>query len=145
MQKKLIANHILVNEIEQLVNEGSHVTFVPKGSSMLPFIRGGRDSVVLKKDMDLSPLDIVLAKAGSTFVIHRVITIDGERLTLMGDGNICGTEQCNKTDVIAKVIKIIKEKKEIDCTGKSHLRAAALWTYLRPVRRYLLAIYRRIF
>ena len=145
MQKKVIANHILVTEIDRLVKEGSQVTFMPKGCSMLPFIRGGRDSVVMKKDDNISYLDIVLAKTGNTYVIHRVISIDADKVTLMGDGNICGKEYCHKNDIIAKVVKIIKDDKQIDCTDGSHKRKAELWKRLLPARRYLLAIYRRIF
>ena len=91
MEHKVVSNHILVTEIDRLVNEGTQVSFVPKGNSMLPFIRGGLDSVVLMKDADVAPLDIVLAKVGKTYVIHRIIKIDGDRITLMGDGNIRGT------------------------------------------------------
>lgn len=145
MEHKVVSNHILVAEIDRLVNDGTQVTFVPKGASMLPFIRGGRDSVVLMKDKDISPLDIVLAKVGSTYVLHRVIKVDQAGITLMGDGNLCGTEQCNRDDVIAKAIMIIKGNKQIDCTGKCHRAKASLWNWLLPARRYLLAINRRIF
>ncbi len=144
MEKKRVATHVLVGEIEKLINEGTQVSFVPKGNSMLPFIRGERDSVVLAKDDEFSPLDIVLAKVGNTFVIHRIIKIEGDIFTLMGDGNICGTERCRRADIIAKAIRIIKGKKKIDCTGESHRRKALLWKRLIRVRRYLLAIYRRI-
>ena len=145
MQKVVIENHTLVAEISRLVNEGTQVTFVPKGCSMLPFIRGGRDSVALIKDDNISPLDIVLAKVGNTFVIHRIIAMDGDRITLMGDGNLSGKEHCLKKDIIAKVVKIIKDGKQIDCTGGNHRKKALLWQKLLPVRRYLLGIYRRIF
>lgn len=144
MQKIVMSNQTLVTEISKLVNEGTQVTFVPKGSSMLPFIRGGRDSVVLIKDKDIMPLDIVLAKVGDSYVIHRVIRVEGDRITLMGDGNIYGTEKCLRNDVLAKVVRIIKDARQIDCTGKDHRRKALLWKRLLPVRRYLLAIYRRI-
>jgi hypothetical protein len=144
MQKVVVANQTLVEEISRLVNEGTQVTFVPKGSSMLPFIRGERDSVVLIKDDNIKPLDIVLAKVGSSYVIHRVQAIDKDRLTLMGDGNLCGTEHCNRNDVLAKIVKIIKDGRQIDCTSESHRRKALIWKRLLPVRRYLLGIYRRI-
>ena len=137
MEHKVVSNHILVTEIDRLVNEGTQVTFVPKGNSMLPFIRGGRDSVALMKDADVAPLDIVLAKVGKTYVIHRVIKIDGDRITLMGDGNICGTEQCGRDEVIAKAVRIIKGKKQIDCTGRCHRAKASSIPYSptsRPAR-----------
>ena len=145
MQKKVVANHTMVTEISRLVNEGTQVTFVPKGSSMLPFIRGNKDSVVLIKDENIEPLDIVLAKVGDSYVLHRILTIDNDRITLMGDGNLAGKERCTRGDILAKVIKIIKDGKQIDCTEKTHKRKVIIWNKLLPVRRYLLAIYRRIF
>lgn len=144
-QKKIVANDILVTEIARLVNEGSQVTFVPKGVSMLPFIRGERDSVMMTTPQDLAPLDIVLAKVGTSYVLHRIIKIDGDRLTLMGDGNIAGVEYCRIEDVLAKATVIIKDGREIDCTGSRHRRKAAIWKALLPIRRYILAVYRRVF
>ena len=58
---------------------------------------------------------------------------------MMGDGNLVGTESFNRNDVIGKVVTIIKENGKEVIPGKGWL-----WKKLRPVRRYLLAIYRRI-
>lgn len=144
MQKKVVANDILVPEIARLVREGLQVTFVPKGVSMLPFIRGERDSVLLGKPENLEVMDIVLARAGRTYVLHRIISVEGDRITLMGDGNIVGVESCRKDDILAKALRIVKPGSQIDCLGKKHRRRAEIWRFLLPVRRYLLAIYRRM-
>lgn len=144
MQKKVVANDIIVPEIARLVAEGTKVSFTPKGVSMNPFIRGGRDSVVLGKSGDLRVGDIALARIGPNYVLHRVIGIDADIVTLMGDGNIAGTERCTRADILAVAEKISKDGREIDCRSKSHLRKAEIWKMMLPVRRYLLAIYRRI-
>ena len=145
MVKKIIPNDVLVNEIDKFVKEGLQVTFKPKGNSMLPFIVGERDSVVLKSPENIKKGDIVLAKVGvSHYVLHRVIAMRDDRITLMGDGNIVGTERCRLTDIVAVAIKINKGGKEIDCRSKFHFCKAGIWRMLKPVRRYLLAIYRRI-
>lgn len=143
--RKTISNEALVPEIARLIDEGMEVTFKPKGSSMLPFIRGDRDSVILKKVSDLKPGHIVLAKTDdSRYVIHRIERIEGDRLTLMGDGNIAGRETCRLGDVMGTAVRIVRNGKEVDCLSVSHLRMASVWRRLLPVRRYLLAIYRRI-
>ena len=49
MQKRIIANYVLIPEIARLVSDGSKIIFTPKGVSMLPFIRGDMDNVVLVK------------------------------------------------------------------------------------------------
>jgi hypothetical protein len=56
----------------------------------------------------------------------------------MGDGNIAGTESCSRSDVMGTVVGIVKGKRTV-VPGK-----ARIWRLLKPVRRYLLGIYRRI-
>ena len=145
MQKRTIANDIFMSEVTRLISEGSKVTFTPKGVSMLPFIRGNRDSVVLTSPKDLQKIDIVLAKIGDIYVLHRIIDIQGDKLKLMGDGNVVGVEYCTREDVIAWVESIIKDGKEYDCRSRKHHLKAKIWWLLRPLRRYMLAIYRRLF
>ena len=89
MDKKVVANEVLLEDAAALMNEGREVTLKPLGCSMLPFIRGGRDSVRLKKMPSVAVGDMLLVRLeGPRYVLHRLIAIDGDRLTLMGDGNL---------------------------------------------------------
>lgn len=144
MQKKIVSNDILIPELVRLVEEGSLVSFVPKGSSMIPFIRGDRDSVILAKPEAIDVLDIVLARVNATYVIHRIIAIDGEAITLMGDGNISGVEYCRRSDILAKITAVIRNGRRICSTGKKNSIKVRIWIALLPFRRYILAIYRRL-
>ena len=145
MQTKTVPNAELIPAIGKLVEEGQEVIFKPKGMSMLPFIRGGRDSVLLRKADELKVGDIALAEISEgRYVLHRIEKIEGETIVLMGDGNLVGRERCRREDVMAIAVKIIKGSREIDCQSQRHLRNAEIWKRLLPVRRYLLAIYRRI-
>jgi hypothetical protein len=113
---------------------------------MLPFIRGSRDSVLLGKPSRLCVGDVVLAEvAKARYVLHRIAGINGDMITLMGDGNLIGTEVCREKDIIAVALKVIKDGKEIDCGSVSYKRKVKVWRSLLPIRRYLLAIYKRIF
>ena len=146
MGKKILPNDILLGEVSRLVAEGESVTIMTKGTSMLPFIVGGRDSVRLESPADLQPGMIVLAEVqDGRYVLHRIISVEGEAVTLMGDGNIAGVERCRASDVKAVAATIIRPDKEIDANGKKHQRKARMWKTLLPVRRYLLAVYRRLF
>ena len=145
MQTKIIPNETLILEIGNLIQEGTDVVFRPKGMSMLPFIRGGKDSVLLRKAGGLKEGDIVLAKVeGGSYVLHRIDKIQGNYLILMGDGNLVGKERCSLADVIAVAVQILKDDKVIDCQSKTHMRRARFWRRLLPIRRYLLAIYKRV-
>ena len=139
MDKKVVANQVLLEDAAKLMEEGREVNFTPLGSSMLPFIKGGKDSVILRKMPSVEVGDIVLVRLdGPRYVLHRIIRKDGDNLTLMGDGNIAGTEKCSTADVLGTVTAIIKGKRKVT-PGKG-----GWWRTLKPIRRYILAIYRRI-
>lgn len=145
MQKKVVPNELLLGEVGKLISDGEKVTIMTKGYSMLPFITGERDSVLLEKKDELWPGMIALAQVRKdVYVIHRIIKIEGDRVTLMGDGNLKGCERCRTSDIVAVVTRIIKPDKEIECFSRRHLRQARIWNTLLPVRRWLLAVYRRL-
>ena len=153
MQRLILPNDVMLPEVARLLREGQNVTLRAKGNSMLPFIHGGRDSVVLQRTTSLHPGDIVLARlTGGQYVLHRIFSFEGDtscvdRITivLMGDGNLRGTEHCTLADIAGKAVKVIRDGKYIDCSAPVERRKANVWRALLPVRRYLLAIYRRVY
>ena len=149
ISRKTARTELLMNEALLLIEEGKRVIVRVKGSSMLPFLRGDKDSVELEKASEIKCGDIVLAYVEECrFVLHRIIKIDGEHIVLMGDGNLKGCEHCRISEIKAKAVNLIKPAKggykKISCTDRTHMRKAYLWKKLLPVRRYILAIYKRI-
>jgi hypothetical protein len=145
LRKLILPNNILLPEVEKLLSQGTEVTLKVRGNSMLPFIVGDRDSVVLIKAQQLKNGDIVLAHLNnSRYVLHRIIKINSIGVSLMGDGNIRGVEHCNMSDICGKVSKIIRNGNYIEIDSNCEICKARLWRILRPIRRYLLGIYRRI-
>ena len=72
--------------IEEQLESGQSVRFSPKGVSMLPMLRQGRDQVTLTA-LHGSPkkYDILLYRRGNgSFVLHRVVKI-GNTYTCIGD------------------------------------------------------------
>ena len=135
----------IIEEAIRLAREGVNVTLPVNGNSMLPFIIGGKESVILHSPGGIVDVgDVVLAWVdGNRYVIHRIIRIDGDRITLMGDGNLT-TEHCTLNDIKARVTHVVDDNKERDLHNRWRMLAARLWYWLRPVRRVLLAIYRRV-
>ena len=148
MEKNKIAmpDETIIKEAVRLVGEGVSVTLPVNGYSMLPFIIGGRESVILQKPDDLSLGDVVLAWVENCrYVVHRIISIDGERVTLMGDGNLVGTEHCTIADIKALATHVVTARgRRHDLYTPWRKKAARAWFCLRPFRRYPLAILRRI-
>jgi hypothetical protein len=137
-------NEIIQSAIK-LVNEGLRVTFPVKGYSMLPFIIGGKESVDLVKPENLQVGHVVLAWVeGCRYVVHRIIKIDGNQVVLMGDGNIAGVEHCLLSDVAALAVNVVTPAgKHYDLYAPWRIKASRLWWQLLPIRRWILAIYRR--
>ena len=143
---KTLANNIVIKDAIALVREGRRVVLPVKGFSMNPFIIGDRESVELvSPHQPLKVDDVVLAWVNGThYVVHRIIGIDGDKVTLMGDGNIAGVEHCT-TDEVAAVAEYVVapngKRRYLYASGR--MRFARLWGRLLPVRRWILAIYRR--
>ena len=142
----MVKDNYIIEEAVRLVQDGVSVTLPVNGHSMLPFIIGGKESVVLQQPAQLKVGDVVLAWADNCrYVVNRIISISGDSIVLMGDGNIKGTEQCRRADVMAVATHVV------GANEKAHYlytpwrcRAARLWWHLRPVRRYILGVYRRM-
>lgn len=121
------------------LKEGKVVAIVPQGISMLPFIVGGACRVYLLKKEKVELGDIVLVEYQGRYLLHRVYAIDGERITLMGDGNLEGTEQVSETEILGTAVEIVTPD------GRHRQpKKAWLWRKLLPIRKYLLKIHRKL-
>lgn len=141
-----MANSVLLPEIVRLLNEGHTVTLRLRGFSMRPFLEDGRDKALLTKAVSPKVGDPVLAEIEPKhFVLHRIISIQGDNVVLRGDGNL-GVERCKLGDVKGAVIGFYRKgRSKLDRTdGKKWRTYSWIWTRLYPIRRYLLAFYRRI-
>lgn len=147
MNTVTIPNEILMKETARLIAEGHTVTHVVRGNSMNPFLVDKRDKVVLAAvdAAQLRPGQMVLARESrGQIVLHRIISRNNQALVLMGDGNICGTEQTTVSDVIAVVTHFIRKGKTYDCSRKGWKILSAIWVSIKPARGIALAIWRRM-
>ena len=136
----------IIEEAVRLVREGVNVTLPVNGYSMLPFIIGGKESVILHRPGLIDVGDVVLAWVdGCRYVVHRIIKLDYDRVTLMGDGNVAVTEHCRLNDIKARVTHVVYANDRTHYIyNRWRMLGAKVWYWLRPIRRYLLAIYRRL-
>lgn len=134
--RRTINNEVLFREICVLLSQGKRVKLRPKGNSMRPFIDGSKDILVLTPPASLSKYDVVLARIdGKRYVIHRIIKISENRITLMGDSNLYGKEECFRSDIFGTVESIIHNGKEHSLRSSSARLYAMLWRCLLPLRR----------
>lgn len=140
------ANAVLLPEIVKMIEEGHTVTLRLRGFSMRPFLEDNRDKALLTKPTNVKTGDPVLAEiALGHFVLHRIVAIDGQKVTLRGDGNL-SDEHCQLSDIRASVVGFYRKgRTKLDRTDGTKWRVYSwLWMHLYPIRRYLLAFYRRI-
>ena len=131
---RTVANRELFAIVRDTLLEGKTVRVAVNGQSMLPFFRSG-STITLRpvREEDIRNYNVVMADAGHAFVVHRIIEVGDDALTLLGDGNIYGTERVARDKIYGVV----------DCSA-TPLFFAKLWLLLRPLRRWPLALFRRI-
>lgn len=123
-------------DLESL-KEGKVVAIMPQGISMLPFIVGGKDQVYLLRKDQVVVGDIVLVEYKGRHILHRVYAIDNEKVILMGDGNLEGTEEVTEGEIMGTVVEIVRKGRRRK-PGK-----AWFWRHSLPLRRYLLKMHRK--
>ena len=141
----IIDNETLLGEICILLSQGKKVKLRAKGNSMRPFIHGNKDILVLAPLDFLSMGDVVLARVDEKrYVVHRIIGMRGDIITLMGDGNLYETERCTRSDIFGSVKSIIRDGKERDLNSPKNRLRAMVWRSLLPLRRLKLKLSKRI-
>ena len=153
----IVGNDAFFETVISLVREGKTVTIPVKGDSMQPFIEGGVDSVVLEGVEEGSPAgmvrkpvnvgDIVLFRTDSQFIVHRILRIGGDGVAeIQGDGILQTVDRCPSERIFARVITILKKgRRPIPVQSTSYRIQVHLWLLLKPFRRPLLAIWKRVF
>ena len=133
-------NAAFLPHVAALINEGHTITLPLRGRSMRPFLEDGRDKALLAAPTDIAMGDAVLAEIRpGHYVLHRIIGINGEHITLRGDGNLTN-EYCDKKDIRAKAIGFYRKgRTKLDSVSGFKWRSySVVWTWLMPIRSYLL-------
>lgn len=120
MEKLIVSNDTFFEEVIALLREGKKVTVPAKGESMLPFIVGGVDSVVLEGVDGGSPTgtvlrtanvgDVVLFRADGRFILHRIIYKDNDKALceIQGDGILRAKDLCGCDQIYGRVTTVLK-------------------------------------
>lgn len=147
MDRIFLQNSIFLPQVSEFLKEGKTVTLRARGYSMRPFIEHDRDDLIFSYTDKVEVRDVILAEIEKGhFVCHRVENIDGDKITLRGDGNVRGTESCTLDDVRGKLVKVVRLGKTWDLeTSRFWKFYSKVWPSLLPVRRYLLALNKILF
>lgn len=93
--------------VEEQLAAGGQVKIPLVGTSMQPTLVAG-DIIVLEKVENVAVGDVVLFRHKGRHLLHRIVTIDGDRYTLRGD-NCIACEKAKKEDIVAKMAAVEKK------------------------------------
>ena len=115
--------------IRLVLSGGGEFTIFPKGTSMLPFIVQGRDSVTLEQPQGaLHRGDIAFyQRENGQYVLHRVIAADGETYTMCGDNQLAPEYGVKPEQLIARAAYVTRNGKKIAPGNPAYRLYTLLW------------------
>lgn len=131
--------------IRERLSEGHEVIFSPRGTSMLPFIKEGRDTVTLAPPpKKLKKYDIPLyQRKNGQYVLHRVVRV-GDTYTCIGDNQFTYEEGVEHGQIIGVCSSFVRKGRQIHSDDLKWRLYAIFWHYSRFPRRVAIGVIRRI-
>lgn len=144
-----------IDVIEEILAGGGEFRIYPKGTSMLPLIVQGKDSVVLKRNFEKAAKKHDIAfycRDDGHYVLHRVMKINKDGTYVMCGDNQTELEQnVKKEQIIGYVSQIYKGEKKLSTNSFGYRVYVFIWSciLLRKIeklcKRYFVAIKRKLF
>lgn len=100
--------------IREVLDSGGEFTLFPRGTSMLPLIVEGRDSVTLEKRPPKTGDIAFYQRADGSFVLHCAIAFNGDTYTMCGDNQTAPEQGIEPRQVIASVKYVTRRGKRAD-------------------------------
>lgn len=143
MEKKTVRLSELLPVIEETLAAGGTVKLPITGTSMLPLLVAGRDTVTLSPVTgDLQKFDIPFyRRRDGAFVLHRIVACTADNTyTLCGDNQWVLEEGIRAEQIIGVVSEITRNGKTFSVNSKKYKRYVRIWHRLLPVRKYIVKL-----
>ena len=141
----LLSEPIYIAEYDGLIREvlasGGEFRLYPHGTSMLPLLRQGIDSVALRK-LDRPPrkFDILFyQRSDGSYILHRVKAVTPNGLILWGDNQSMLEYGITEKNIIGYAARIFRGEKELDCHSFTYRVYLWLWQF-KVIRSLVLRI-----
>lgn len=120
------------------LQKGGSVKFQPKGTSMLPMLRQGIDSVVLAPmPAELKRYDIPLyRRRDGSYVLHRIVDV-GKTITCMGDNQFVPERGITREQMLGIVVGFYRGDKYHAVSEWPHRLYCCVWYRSRYLRKFL--------
>ena len=130
--------------IVEVIESGGEFRLFPRGTSMLPLLRQGKDSVILVKCPEQpKKRDIIFYKRpNGQFVLHRILkrATDGTYI-LCGDNQTKPECDVRESMMIARAVSMTVNGHTFSCDSEKYRKWVKKWLKM-PYRRLALITYR---
>jgi len=138
-----LSDPIYIAEYDALIREvlasGGEFRLYPHGTSMLPLIRQGIDSVALRT-LDRPPrkYDILFyQRTDGSYILHRVKKATKDGLVLWGDNHTMLEYGVTDDMIIGYAARIFRGETELDCQSMRYKLYLWLWQF-KAIRNLVL-------
>lgn len=136
---------IYIAEYDSLIREvlasGGEFRLYPRGTSMLPLLRQGTDSVALRA-LNRSPQknDILFyQRRDGSYILHRVKEVTPQGMTMWGDNQTMLEYGVTEDQIIGYAARIFRDEHEVNCQSLTYRAYLGLWRFM-ALRRLVLPI-----
>lgn len=131
--------------IREVLESGGEFRIYPRGTSMLPLLRQGKDSVALRKlTRPAKKYDILFyQRLDGSYILHRVKEVTSAGMTMWGDNQHVLEPGVQEAQVIGYAARIFREDREVDTGSFDYCVYLWLWQ-LWALRRLVLPIVYRL-
>lgn len=138
---KKVALKELYPIIKEQLESGRTVTLPITGTSMLPLLVAGRDSVILSSVKKPNINDIIFYRRNNgQFVLHRIIGVDENGYILCGDNQWVKEYGIHDHNIIGVVTEINRDGKTFNINNDKYIKYYKRWLKLFPIRKPLIKI-----
>lgn len=121
----------------ELIDQHKGFIYAPIGTSMLPLIREGKDTVKLVAiDRPLKKNDVVLYQRGNKFILHRIVSVKKDVFDIVGDHQYLIEKDVPRSSIIAIMEGVYREERYQSCSSFRMKCYVIKCTIVRSLRRF---------
>ena len=127
--------------IREILSSGGEFRLYPHGTSMLPLLRQGIDSVALRS-LDRPPrkFDILFYKRrDGSYILHRVKKVTKDGLVLWGDNHTMLEYGVHNDMIIGYAARIFRGETELNCQSLRYRAYLRIWQF-KAIRSLVLPV-----
>ena len=119
----------MTSTFEEIIRRDGRLVYTSVGDSMLPFIRSGKDLLVIEKPQGrLKKYDVPLYRRDSgQYVIHRVLKVRENDYVICGDNRWQRETGITDRHILGVLTAIVRDGKTISVQDRNYLRKVHLW------------------